>query len=91
MTRFRVFLVSTLGGLAGALVVLGISSYFEQHEWQRAVERMRTAPPPLPQGAGSYGAVWGAGYGPGLFTVYLSIMIFAAIFFILLKWQQRDA
>jgi hypothetical protein len=91
MKRFRVYLVSTIGGLAGAFAVLGISSYFERDHLHRAIEHVSTAPPPIPEGAA--GAFWGSAsvyYGPSPLILYLAILLFAAIFYFLLRWQDRE-
>jgi hypothetical protein len=52
----------------------------------------RRSPPPIPEGAS--GGFWGSAsvyYGPALGTLYLAILLFAAIFYFLLRRQNRDA
>jgi hypothetical protein len=90
MRRFRIYVVSTIGGLAGAVTVLWISSLIERQQAEQWFERMRNAPPVDPGFQGAYGGVMGSvQFGPGLFTWFLTVMVCAAVFYFLLRWQDR--
>ena len=68
MRRFRIYPISVGAGLAGAVTVLGISSHLARQQAEQYIERMRQAPPVPPDFHGGNGYVWGAEFGPGLFT-----------------------
>ena len=94
MRRFRTYLISIIGGIAGAMTVLGISARIASRHAEEFIQRMRNAPPSLPPVPPDFqgGYVWGSvhDFGPGLFTWYLVVMVFAAIFCLLLRWQRRS-
>ena len=76
----------------GAFTVLAISSHIERHRTEQFLERMRHAAPPINPGPhGPYGSVMGSGLdlGPGMVTLYLVVLVFAAIFFVMFRWQNR--
>ena len=91
MLRLRIYFTSIAGGLAGALTVLAISSRIEQHRTQQLIEQMRHAPPINPGPGGPYGYVMGTSLdsGPGMVSLYLVVLAFAALFFVLFRWQNR--
>jgi hypothetical protein len=89
MRRLRIYLTSIVGGLAGASVVLAISSRIERRHAEEFLQRMHSAPPMLPGPEGPYGFVMGSEFGPGMFTWYLVVLVFASVFYLLLRWQDR--
>ena len=90
MQRFRIYLIGIIGGVAGAMTVLGISARIESRHAEEFIERMRNAPPPPAPTDFQGGYVWGSDFGPGLFTWYLVVMVFGAVFYLLLRWQRRS-
>jgi hypothetical protein len=88
MRRFRIYAVSLFGGIAGALAILAISAWSERQQAQEWMERMRHAPLPIADGASGY-VLGGPAFGPGLFTVFLAVMVSAAIYYLLFRWQDR--
>ncbi len=92
MQRFRIYLIGIIGGVAGAMTVLGTSARIASRHAEEFMSACATLPlPPAPadfQG----GYVWGSAsdFGPGLITWYLVVMVFAAVFYMLLRWQRRS-
>lgn len=89
MRRLRIYLTSIAGGLAGAYLVLAISSRIERRHAEEFLQRMRSAPPPLPGPDGPSGYVMGSEFGPGMITSYLVVLVFASAFYLLFRWQDR--
>ena len=87
MRRLRIYLTGVSAGLANAVAVLWISSRIERRQAGRFLERLPSAPPVAPDFQGGY--VAGAEFGPGLFTWFLVVMVFAAVFYCLFRWQDR--
>jgi ABC-type spermidine/putrescine transport system permease subunit II len=94
MRRMRIYLTSTVAGLAGVWAVLWISSRGEQRQMDQYIERLRNSPPAFPGPQSEYGAVMGwhtVAFGPGLFTTFLAILVFTLVFYFLLRWQRSRA
>jgi hypothetical protein len=92
MRRLRIYFTSIAGGLTGAITVLAISSRIEQHRTEEFLERIRHTPAPInPAHDGPYGYVMGSGLdlGPGMVTCYLVVLVFASVFYLLFRWQDR--
>jgi hypothetical protein len=86
MRRLRIYVTSIIAGLVGSVAVLSISALSERQQAQEYFERIRNAPlVDLPfQG----GVVGSRIFGPGLFTVFLAVFVFAAVFYCLFRWQS---
>jgi hypothetical protein len=54
MRRFRIYFISIIGGVAGAVTVLSVSARIERRHAEQFIERIHNAPLPPPdfQGAG---------------------------------------
>jgi len=90
MHRLRIYLTSIIAGLAGAVAVLAISQRSERQQAEQYFERMRNAHPVNLLLQNGYGYVAGSpAFGPGLFTVFLAVFVFAAVFYCLFRWQTR--
>jgi UPF0716 family protein affecting phage T7 exclusion len=89
MRRLRIYSTSAIAGLAGAVAVFWISARIERQQAGQEMARMREHMDRVrdaPQG--SLGAVaGGVAFGPGIFTLFLAVLAFAAIFYCLYRWQ----
>lgn len=91
MRHLRIYLASTVAGLAGAVVVVAISMRIERQQFERYIERTRNAPLLPGNVHGSYAYVAGGPeFGPGLFTFFLAALVFATVFHCLFRWQRRS-
>lgn len=54
-------------------------------------ERMRNAPLPADFHGGYAHVAGGPEFGPGLFTLFLAALVFAAVFYCLFRWQRRSS
>jgi hypothetical protein len=87
VARPIVYVKSTLAGLLPALVVLASSAAIEQRRAEKFFHSF--TPPPID--GGYYGYVWGADFGPGIFTLMLAIGVFAAgFYFVFRRANPRD-
>ena len=92
MRRLRIYAVCTTAALASAVAVTWIATRIEMRNAHQAFERMQANMGRLrdSQGAGG-GMVGGVEYGPGLFTLFLTILVFATVFYCLYRWQGGSA
>jgi hypothetical protein len=87
MHRLRIYLTSIIAGLVGSAAILAISARSERQQAEQYFERMRNAHPVnLPVEGGGY-VMGSPAFGPGLFTLFLAVFVFAAVFYCLSRWQ----
>jgi hypothetical protein len=82
-----VYVKSTLAGLLPAVPVFVSSAAIEQRRAEKLVHSF--TPPPID--GGYYGYVWGADFGPGIFSWMLAVAVFAAgFYFVFRRANPRD-